>query len=128
MNRPHQDFSRIASISIKTPRRHPTSPAMKEGAAVDIGPRRVPPTAAADDLDDLFDYDVDDVFRDVDTNMGLPPQQKAAGRADRKEHTVGLGIDEEIKVSKKRAPVPKLDEERSAPTNYARNHGMLNSE
>ncbi len=109
--------------------RHANRLAMKESAfngielaAHDIGAPSVPTAAAADDLDDLFDYDV---FRDVDTNMDAPSQQKTAGRADGKEHIVGLGIDEEIKVSKKRAPVPKLDEERSAPTNISCNHGML---
>lgn len=95
-------------------------------AAVEIGPRRVPPTIAVDDLDDLFDYDIDDVFRNVNTNMDVASQHKAAGRAEGKEHTVGLGIDEEIKVSNKRAPVPKLDEERSRSTNITRNRGLLN--
>lgn len=74
-------------------------------ATTDVAARNVPPV---DDLDDsLFDYDVGDVFRDVDTNMDVP-----AARADEKENGAGLGIDEEIKVTKKRAPVPKLDENR----------------
>lgn len=77
-------------------------------ATTDVAARNVPPV---DDLDDsLFDYDVGDVFRDVDTNMDVP-----AARADEKENGAGLGIDEEIKVTKKRAPVPKLDENRFAP-------------
>ena len=75
-------------------------------AATDVGVRNVP---TIDDLDDsLFDYDVGDVFRDVETNMDVPTMQKPVG----KEHGTGLGIDEEIKVTKKRAPVPKLDENR----------------
>lgn len=82
-------------------------------AAVDTGARHVPPVPAADDLDDLFNYDVGDVFRDVDTNIEVPRQQKPAVGADGKENVVGLGIDEEIKVTKKRAPIPKLDENRS---------------
>jgi len=85
-------------------------------AAVDLGARIAPDVAAADDLDDLFDYNIGDVFRDVDTNMDIPSQQKTAIRAELKENTIGLGIDEEIKVIKKRAPVPKLDEDRSALT------------
>ena len=76
--------------------------------ATNLGAPNVPPV---DDLDDsLFDYDVGDVFRDVDTNMDVP-----AVKGKRKEDGAGLGIDEEIKVTKKRAPIPKLDENRFAP-------------
>ena len=76
-------------------------------AATDIGTRNVP---SVDDMDDsLFDYGVGDVFRDVDTNMEVP-----AVRVDGNEISAGLGIDEEIKVTKKRAPVPRLDENRFA--------------
>lgn len=81
-------------------------------AATDGRAQTVPPI---DDLDDsLFDYDVGDVFRDVDTKMDVPAVQKPAIRADGKEDGAGLGIDEEIKVTKKRVPVPKLDENRFA--------------
>lgn len=83
-------------------------------AAVDIGARNGPPVPA-DDLDDLFDYDIGDVFRDVDTNMDAPAREKPAVNVDGKENGVRLGIDEEIKVVKKRAPIPKLDENRSVP-------------
>ena len=77
-------------------------------AATNLGAPNVPPI---DDLDDsLFDYDVGDVFRDVDTNMDV-----SAVRAERMEDGAGLGIDEEIKMTKKRAPIPKLDENRFAP-------------
>ncbi|KAA6412821.1 MAG: replication fork protection component swi3 [Lasallia pustulata] len=67
-----------------------------------------------DDLDDLFDYDVDlgDVFGDVDTNMDVPVKQTSSPRAGVKEKSTGLGIDEEIKIAKKRRPVVKLDEHR----------------
>ena len=79
-------------------------------AATDVGVRNVPPI---DDLDDsLFDYDVGDVFRDVETNMDVPTMQRPVASAVEEEHGAGLGIDEEIKVTKKRAPVPKLDENR----------------
>lgn len=88
-------------------------------ATTDVAARNVPPV---DDLDDsLFDYDVGDVFRDVDTNMDVP-----AARADEKENGAGLGIDEEIKVTKKRAPVPKLDENRFAPNRAATVDRSLN--
>ena len=80
-------------------------------AATDIGARNVPP---ADDLDDLFDYDIGDVFRDVDINMDVSARQKPVEKAYGGENGAGLGIDEEIKVTRKRAPVPKLDENRSA--------------
>lgn len=83
-------------------------------AATDVGARNVP-TAQADDLDDLFDYDVSDVFRDIDTNMDIPTSEKTTAGTEGKDNGAGLGIDEEIKVTKKRAPVPKLDENRSAP-------------
>ena len=70
---------------------------------------------AADDMDDLFDYNanLDDIFRDVDTNMNAPSRATnavppPAGRAN----SVGLGIDEEIKVRKARRPIAKLDEDR----------------
>ena len=82
-------------------------------AATDIGARNVS-TTHADDLDDLFDYDVGDAFRDVDINMDMPTSEKTVARTEGKENGAGLGIDEEIKVTKKRAPVPKLDENRSA--------------
>lgn len=86
-------------------------------AATDVGAGKVLPV---DDLDDsLFDYDVGDVFRDVDANMDVSAVQKSAARADEKENGAALGIDEEIKVNKKRAPVPKLDENRFAPNQAA---------
>ena len=82
-------------------------------AATDVGTQNTPPI---DDMDDsLFDYNVGDVFRDVDTNMDVPAVQKPAPRAGAKEGGAGLGIDEEIKVTKRRAPVPKLDLNRYAP-------------
>ena len=74
---------------------------------------------AHDDLDDLFDYNVntDDVFRDVDTNMNVPARAgSVAPRPAQPDSGAGLGIDEEIQVVKTRKPVPKLDEDRSART------------
>lgn len=68
----------------------------------------------ADDLDDLFNYDVnmDDVLRDVDPDMDAPVGPKLSDESGEKENAIGLGIDEEIKVVKQRRPVPKLDEPR----------------
>ena len=75
-----------------------------------------PATAApADDLDDLFDYNVnlDDIFHDVDTNMNVPARAtNAAPAPTARANSVGLGIDEEIKVRKARQPIAKLDEDR----------------
>ncbi|KAL8729549.1 MAG: hypothetical protein Q9166_004629 [cf. Caloplaca sp. 2 TL-2023] len=67
----------------------------------------------ADDSGDLFNYslDVENIFRDVDTNMDAPTK-KQISRADTKDPGPELGIDEEIKLVRKRQPVPKLDEDR----------------
>jgi len=66
-----------------------------------------------DELDDLFDYDVNmtDVFRDLDTNLNAPVN-RVLPNAGGKSGDIGLGIDEEIKVAKKRKPIVKLDEAR----------------
>lgn len=74
------------------------------------------PVAPHDDLDDLFNYDVDlgDVFGEVDTNMDVPVKKTSSSKAGAKENSTNLGIDEEIKITKKRRPVVKLDEERYA--------------
>lgn len=69
-----------------------------------------------DELDDLFDYDVDlgGVFGEVDTNMDLPVKQASSSKAGAKDNSIGLGIDEEIKIAKRRRPVAKLDKDRCA--------------
>jgi len=65
----------------------------------------------ADDLDDLFNYDVeDDVFVDYQPNMDAPPA--AAKTSSAAPKVADLGIDEEIQVVKKRKPIAKLDENR----------------
>ena len=62
-------------------------------------------------VDDLFDYDVglDEILRDVSTatNANVPNQPSAPDGPG-----LGLGLDEEVKVSKKRQPVATLDEGR----------------
>jgi replication fork protection complex subunit Csm3/Swi3 len=66
---------------------------------------------APDDLDDLFNYDVDDdVFADLQPNMDAPPM--AAKNSSLARKAADLGIDEEIQVVKKRKPIAKLDENR----------------
>ena len=76
----------------------------------------IPPAAppAGDELDDLFDYNVnlDDVFRDVDTNMNVPKETSYFSRAKDTVNVDSLGIDEAVKIERKRAPVAKLDEAR----------------
>ncbi|KAI5308034.1 chromosome segregation in meiosis- protein [Ascosphaera atra] len=69
-------------------------------------------------VDDLFDYDLDfeDIIRD---QQGQDQANNANGRdggaGDRQgggDADAGLGLDEEIKVTRKRRPIPKLDEDR----------------
>ncbi|KAJ9668095.1 chromosome segregation in meiosis- protein [Coniosporium apollinis] len=78
-------------------------------------PSRVsPPPAQGDELDDLFNYDagMDDVFKDLDgTKKGNSRQEEKNSRTVT-SNAAGLGIDEEIKVAKKRQPVAKLDDAR----------------
>ncbi|KAI9851279.1 MAG: hypothetical protein M1838_004113 [Thelocarpon superellum] len=77
-----------------------------------------PPAANPAAFDDLFDYDaaMDDMFRDVDTDMTAPAPKPsgAARRAGDTEDGVagGLGIDEEIQVTKKKRVTVKMDENR----------------
>ncbi|KAL9125323.1 MAG: hypothetical protein Q9217_005455 [Psora testacea] len=78
-------------------------------AAVDIRARDVP----AGQVDNLFNYEVnDDLFKDVDISMDVAPSLPATLNKGRGTFDAGLGLDEEIKVTKKRAPVAKLDEGR----------------
>ncbi|EBA27200.1 chromosome segregation in meiosis- protein [Aspergillus fumigatus] len=60
---------------------------------------------------DLFDYDfaLDELWQETPNmpNNGAPMQASA-----RDESGLGLGLDEEVKVTKKRQPVAKLDESR----------------
>ncbi|KAI9673385.1 MAG: chromosome segregation in meiosis- protein [Caeruleum heppii] len=85
---------------------------------VSMESRSGPVQPVGDELDDLFNYDADmgGLFRDVDTNMDAPapPNQSAIGEARNREDvgSGGLGIDEEITVTKKKRVVVKLDENR----------------
>lgn len=74
------------------------------------------PTAGGDELDDLFDYDggLDDPFSE---NYVVPGQKKDTtdkapkNTGSKEKGGAGLGIDEEIEVTRKpRAPRVKLDE------------------
>ena len=70
-------------------------------------------TVARDDLDDLFDYGHDpaedeDLFKPTSTNFSAPASKTQSAK---KTDDV-LGIQDEIQVTKKRIPIPKLDESR----------------
>lgn len=62
------------------------------------------------DVNDLFDYDVglDEIFQGDHASVSKADAQKPSGDPT----SLGLGLDEEVKVSKKRQPVAKLDEGR----------------
>ncbi|KAL4803896.1 replication fork protection component Swi3-domain-containing protein [Aspergillus unguis] len=65
-----------------------------------------------DYVDDLFDYDVglDGVLQEINTNSNSTNAPKQSAPPD--NSGVVLGLDEEVKVAKKRQPVAKLDENR----------------
>jgi hypothetical protein len=68
-----------------------------------------------DDLDDLFSYDVGDENDPFSDNYKPPNKNDATKESTSKSSKgdAGLGIDEEVEVSKKiRAPRVKLDEHR----------------
>jgi len=70
------------------------------------------PTAGGGD--DLFDYDVDDINDPFSENYVVPgSKERAKEAASKSKSGAGLGIDEEIEITKKpRAPRVKLDEDR----------------
>ncbi|KAI9373992.1 replication fork protection component Swi3-domain-containing protein [Aspergillus egyptiacus] len=63
-------------------------------------------------VDDLFDYDVglDGILQEINTNSTSSNGPKQSAPLD--NSGVVLGLDEEVKVTKKRQPVAKLDENR----------------
>lgn len=62
-------------------------------------------------LNDLFDYDVglDEIFQGNGASNG---NAAADAKPSGDPTSLGLGLDEEVKVTKKRQPVAKLDEGR----------------
>lgn len=66
-----------------------------------------------DDLDDLFNYDAqtDEVLHNVEDNADTTAVNARKRRLGSEEGDL-LGIDEEIKIRKARAPIAKLDEDR----------------
>ncbi|KAL8790465.1 MAG: hypothetical protein Q9213_000617 [Squamulea squamosa] len=70
------------------------------------------PIPPAEDMDDIFDYTVDmDVFRNVDINMDAPNERQPT-EFQSKDSSNMLGLDEQVKVIRKRQPVAKLDEDK----------------
>ncbi|KAG9586125.1 Swi3-domain-containing protein, partial [Aureobasidium melanogenum] len=70
-------------------------------------PSGVHPTVERDDLDDIFNYD-------AGINATFDQHQEDANNNNtvQDQHDVPVNIDEEVKVTKKRKPVAKLDEDR----------------
>lgn len=62
-----------------------------------------------DALDDLFDYDagIDETFNQSNDHATAQPTQRPSTHGDLHQST----LDEEIKITRKRAPVAKLDED-----------------
>ena len=109
-----------------------TRPYIQDPSAPDlIGPHAGGAAPARDDLDALFanDAQIDDVYDDVGANDTTAPANGRVvdltgndnGRVVNLDHrddrmteagAGGLGIDEEVRVRKPRAPVAKLDEGR----------------
>ena len=70
--------------------------------------------ADMDELDDLFDYDIDNENDPFSENYKVPGNTEAPkAKPDSRKGGANLGIDEEIEVTRKpRAPRVKLDEHR----------------
>ncbi|KAI5201191.1 Swi3-domain-containing protein [Aureobasidium subglaciale] len=76
-------------------------------------PSNVRSTVERDDLDDIFNYDAG-----IDATFNRPGQDWSAqedtnnSNTTQRQEAVPVDIDEEVKVTKKRKPVAKLDEDR----------------
>jgi hypothetical protein len=80
-------------------------------------PRAASRPSGLDDLDDLFNYDVDDENDPFSDNYKptIPIDTAREPTSKSSKNATGLGIDEEVEVTKKiRAPRVKLDEQRYA--------------
>jgi replication fork protection complex subunit Csm3/Swi3 len=74
---------------------------------------RAPASPSFDDNDDLFNSaDIDEIFREVDTSTKIDIHDTKPSKNDSKDLGATLGIDEEVKVTKKRKPIAKLDDAR----------------
>jgi len=72
------------------------------------------PSAGGDEIDDLFDYDINDPNDPFSENYNAPGAKETAKETGSKGRSgAGLGIDEEVEITRKpRAPRVKLDENR----------------
>lgn len=79
-----------------------------------VSPGHQATSAADDDIDNLFNYDdaVDDFLKDLPTNNGSDEQNNNTASNSRRDRDASNDMDEEIKVTRKRAPAPKLDDNR----------------
>src|SRR6187402_1543286 len=78
-------------------------------------PTEGPSAGGGDEFDDLFNYEVDGGINDpFSENYEVPEaKERAKEAASKAKSGAGLGIDEEIEVTRKpRAPRVKLDEDR----------------
>ena len=74
---------------------------------------RAPASPSFDDNDDLFNSaDIDEIFQEVDTSTKIDIHATNPSKIDSKASGATLGIDEEVKVTKKRKPIAKLDDAR----------------
>ncbi|KAI4724719.1 Swi3-domain-containing protein [Aureobasidium sp. EXF-10728] len=73
----------------------------------------VRPTVEHDDLDDIFNYDAGISSTSYPQDQDRSAQDDAKNNnTNNQQHDVPVDIDEEVKVTKKRKPVAKLDEDR----------------
>ncbi len=70
--------------------------------------------AVDDDNDSLYDYNpnIDEIFREIDTSTKIDINDTSKPKKDSKDSGTALGLDEEIKITKKRKPIAKLDDRR----------------
>jgi len=76
-------------------------------------PTSGPSAGGGDEFDDLFGYDVGGADDPFSENYQVPNKAPSAKETSKGNGGAGLGIDEEIEVTRKpRAPRVKLDEHR----------------
>ena len=86
-------------------------------------------------VSDLLNYDAsddDDPFKDIDQTLRVRDDKStlsprtAKRKADHDKENDILGLDEEVKITKKRKPIAKLDETRSVlPSMYFNMSGAI---
>ncbi len=69
------------------------------------------------DTDDDWSKDIDNSLQVRDDKTTLSPRPQKRKASDDKENDI-LGLDEEVKITKKRKPIAKLDEARSVRSSH----------